>query len=205
MKVKSIIKLKRNYSQEREIRETVTFTAGENEVPEPDTAKEYSVNKIHKLLEYISLKVEEPNWNLDSVQVPEDVLSLTKPNHSEITENVIYAQKRKTKEDFSVKHTVQGKLKSLHKSVKIDGEIASSNSNSFSSKTNECTQIINPIPKEKGVEKTIDKLMKEKNVELRSTEITEMAEVVKVNAEKLFINQQLNQQIKIRRNQKLKK
>jgi uncharacterized protein (DUF2147 family) len=39
MKEKSIIKLKENYSQEREIQETVTYTAGENKVPEPDTAK----------------------------------------------------------------------------------------------------------------------------------------------------------------------
>jgi hypothetical protein len=145
-KEKSIIKLKRNYSQEREIRETVTYTAGENEVPEPDTAKESSVNKLHKLLENIPLKVEESKCNSDSVQVPEDVSSLTKPNHSEITENVIYAQNRKTK-DFSAKHTVQGKLKSLPKLVNTDGEITSSNSNSFSSKTNECTQIINPIVK----------------------------------------------------------
>jgi hypothetical protein len=57
MKEKSIIKLKRNYSQEREIRETVTYTAEENKVPEPDTAKESSVNKIHELLENIPLKV----------------------------------------------------------------------------------------------------------------------------------------------------
>jgi hypothetical protein len=60
---KSIIKLKRNYSQEREIRETVTYTEGENEVPEPNTAKESSVNKIHELLENIPLKVEESNCN----------------------------------------------------------------------------------------------------------------------------------------------
>jgi hypothetical protein len=33
----------------------------------------------------------------------------------------------KTKEDFSTKHTVQGKLESLHKLVKTDGEITSSN------------------------------------------------------------------------------
>jgi hypothetical protein len=52
---------------------------------------------------------------------------------------------------------------------------------------------------------TIDTLMIEKNVELRNTEITEIVEVVKVDAEKLCVNQQLNQQIKIRRNQKLKK
>jgi hypothetical protein len=51
----------------------------------------------------------------------------------------------------------------------------------------------------------IDKLMIEKNIELRSTAITEIVEVVKVDAEKLFVNQQLNQQIKIQRNQKLKK
>jgi hypothetical protein len=151
-KEKSIIKLKRNYPQKREIRETVTYTAEENEVSEPDTAKELSVNKIHELLENVQLKVEESNCNLDSVQVPEDVSS------SEITENVIYAQNRKT-EDFSAKHTVQGKLKILHKSVKIVCEITSSNSYSFSPKNNECTLVINPIPKERGIEMTIDKLM----------------------------------------------
>jgi predicted signal transduction protein with EAL and GGDEF domain len=43
VKEKSVIKLKRNYSQEREIREILTFTAGEKEILETDEAKE-SVN-----------------------------------------------------------------------------------------------------------------------------------------------------------------
>jgi hypothetical protein len=40
IKGKLIIKLKGNSSQERVIRETVIYTAGETEVPEPDATKE---------------------------------------------------------------------------------------------------------------------------------------------------------------------
>jgi hypothetical protein len=149
-KEKSIIKLKRNYSQEREIRETVTYTAGENEVPEPDTAKEYSVNKIRLVNVLKEFREERSIF------------------HTQL-EEVNYNTRK------SEKHTIQGKLKSLYKSVNIDGEVTSSNSNSFSPKTNECTPIPNTV------------------------------EVVKVDAEKLFVNQQSNQQIKIQSSQKLKK
>jgi hypothetical protein len=52
-KEKSIINLKRNYSQEREIREIITFTAGEKEILVPDEAKE-SVNIDAKVIDSVS-------------------------------------------------------------------------------------------------------------------------------------------------------